>query len=121
MRPEEFYLRDIIFACKQANLYVSEITKQHFEKSKLHQSAVLFNLMIIGEAASKISRGLKSRHGDVDWQSLKEFRNVITHEYFSLNIEIVWDTARRDSLELIEQTSAILKIEYPDFPLTIGT
>lgn len=121
MRPEEFYLRDIIFACRQANLYVSEITEEDFEKSKLYQSAVLFNLMIIGEAASRISHGLKSRQHQVDWQSLKGFRNVITHEYFSLSLEIVWDTARQDSLVLIEQIEAILRIEYPDFPLTIST
>lgn len=84
MRPEEFYLRDILFACTQANLYVSEISKEDFENSKLFQSAVLFNLMIIGEAASRISHRLKSRHTQVDWQSLKGFRNIITHEYFFL-------------------------------------
>ena len=119
MRPEEFYLRDIIFACKEANLYVRGISKTDFEVSKMVQSAVMFNLMIIGEAASKISGGLRARHAEVDWQSLKGFRNIITHEYFSLNIDIVWDSAQINSIELIEQVEAIFKIEYPDFPLTI--
>ncbi|MBP6002856.1 MAG: DUF86 domain-containing protein [Pyrinomonadaceae bacterium] len=118
MRPEKLYLRDIISACKQANLYVCDIERTDFEKSSLHQSAVLFNLMIIGEAASKITPELKGRHPEVDWQSLKGFRNIITHAYFSLNLDIVWDSANRESLELIDQIEAIVRLEYPDLPLT---
>ena len=81
------------------------------------QHAVLFNLMIIGEAASRVSRALKSRHPKVDWQSLKEFRNIITHEYFSLNLEIVWDSAQNNSVILMREVRSILQDEYPDVSL----
>lgn len=69
--------------------------------------------MIIGEAASQISPGIKSRHPNVDWQSLKGFRNIITHEYFSLNLDIVWNSAQNDSLVLIRDVRVILQAEYP--------
>lgn len=117
MRPEEFYLRDIILACKSANGFVADISREFFYESDLYQSAVLFKLMIVGEAASNISSNIRNRYTDVDWQSLKGFRNIITHEYFSLNQDIVWDSANNDALVLIEQVQNILSIEYPEFPL----
>ena len=117
MRPEEFYLRDIILACKSAIDFVGSISREFFNASDLYQSAVLFKLMIIGEAASQISPHLKSRHTHVDWQSLKGFRNIIAHEYFSLNQDIVWNSATDDAVILIPQIIDILSTEVPEFPL----
>ena len=117
MRPEEFYLRDIILACEAANRFVSDITQEFFESSDLYRSAVLFKLMIVGEASSRISKPLKSRYPDVDWQSISGFRNIIAHEYFSLDLDVVWETARAESLILVQQVGSILRSEYPDFPL----
>ncbi len=119
MRPEEFYLRDIIVACETANGYVSAVDKAYFEDNKMIQQAVIFNLMIIGEAAANISLGLKSRFPDVDWQSLKGFRNIITHEYFSLNLDIVWHSATVESLVLIYKIRSVLHQEYPEFWLLV--
>lgn len=116
MRPEEFYLRDIILASKSSESFVSEISRDLFDSSDLHQSAVLFKLMIIGEAAAHISHRIRQKYSEVDWQSLKGFRNIIAHEYFSLDLDIVWDSARNDSVVLMEQIEHILETEYPEFP-----
>ena len=115
MRPEEFYLRDIILACEAANRFVSDVTREFFESSELYQAAVLFKPMIVGEASSKISKALKSRYPDVDWQSISGFRNIIAHEYFSLDLDVVWESARSESVILVEQVRSILSSEYPDF------
>jgi len=118
MRAEEFYLRDIIIACKTANKFAGDINWETFVRSRLYQSAIQFNLMIIGEASSKISRGLRSRHPEVDWQTIKDFRNILAHEYFSLDLEIVWSAAVTRTLPLAGQVHNILSIEYPEFPFT---
>ncbi len=114
MRPEEFYLRDIILACTHANSFVGGISREFFDGSDLYQSAVLFKLMTIGEAAANISLEIRNRYTEVDWQSLKGFRNIIAHEYFSLNLDIVWDSANNDTMILIEQIQNILRSEYPE-------
>ena len=115
MRPEEYYLRDIIFASRRTTTFVRDITKDYFNKSDLYQSAVLFQLMIVGEAVSRISRSLKSKHPEIDWFSISGFRHIIVHEYFSLNLEIVWHAANVDAPELANHISDILRQEYPDF------
>ena len=117
MRPEEFYLRDILLACKSSTSFVSAISRDFFDRSVVHQSAVLFKLMIIGEAASHISHGIRQKYSEIDWQSLRGFRNIIAHEYFALNQDIVWDSANSDAVLLKEQVEHILRSEYPEFPL----
>lgn len=115
MRSEEYYRRDIIFANRRVTTFVRDITKDYFDTSDLYQSAVLFQLMIVGEAVSRISRALKSKHPEIDWFSISGFRHIIVHEYFSLNLEIVWHAANADAPELANQISDILRQEYPDF------
>lgn len=115
MRPEEFFLRDILIACERANRFVKDISWEFFETSDLHQSAVQYQLIVIGEAVTKVSRGTKSRYTIIDWQSIAGFRHIIVHEYFALDIDIIWDSANNDVVVLFEQIKAILSTEYPDF------
>lgn len=117
MRPEEFFLRDILFACERANRFVKDISWEFFETSDLYQSAVQYQLMVIGEAVTKVSRRTKSRHADIDWQSIAGFRHILVHEYFALDIDIIWDSANNDVVMLCEAIKALLSTEYPDFPL----
>lgn len=117
MRADELYLRDILVACKSCSEFASEITWETFSQSRLHQSAIQYNLMIIGEAASKISRGMRSRHPEIDWPTLKGFRNILAHEYFALDLEIVWDSATNRTQGLSKQVFSILRMESPDFQL----
>jgi uncharacterized protein with HEPN domain len=57
------------------------------------QAAVLHELTIIGEAASRLSAALRQAHPATPWTKIVSFRNVVVHEYFGLNWEIIWDTA----------------------------
>ena len=115
MRPEEFYLRDILYACKNAKNFAREIDRSIFETSLLYQAAIQFCLMIIGEAAGSVSRGLKSRHPKVEWRSLTEFRNVLAHDYFALDLDVVWDSAVNNAVIISGQIREILHSEFPDF------
>ena len=117
MRPEEFFLRDIVIACRNANRFAGELNREEFEKSDLYQSAIQYNLFIIGEAAFRISRDLRSRHKNLDGRSLKDFRNVLAHDYFALDTDVIWDSATKSVLNISAQVIEILAIEFPDFPV----
>ena len=51
---------------------------------------------IIGEAVGKLSAELKQAYPDILWQDIKDFRNLLAHEYFGVDLEIVWNTIRSD-------------------------
>ena len=60
------------------------------------QSGLLHQLYVIGEAARRISAELKDRNPAIPWKSIYGFRNHIAHEYFSLDLDIVWQTVTSD-------------------------
>jgi uncharacterized protein with HEPN domain len=76
--------------------------------SDLLQSAVLQKLIIIGEAATRISHELKGRFPDIEWRQIVRFRNIIVHQYFGLDWEIVWNAAAFDTPALRQQLQYVL-------------
>lgn len=113
MRHDAEYLLDIRDAAKYILSWVTGVEKDEFNSDKLLQSAVLFQLMIVGEAATGLSDDLRSRYPNVEWKSLRGFRNIIVHSYFRISIPIVWSAAINDSKLLIEAVENILAAEFP--------
>lgn len=77
------------------------------------RSAVIRELQIIGEAVSKLSRELKQRHAAIPWSEIVGFRNVVVHEYFGVDLEIVWRTATLNAPKIRLFIAEVLKAEYP--------
>lgn len=84
-------------------------SKEEFEKSYLLQSAVIRQFEIIGEAASRLSIGLKEKFMDVKWSDVVGMRHKMIHDYFEVSIDVVWDTVKIDLDSLQSQIKKILK------------
>ncbi|MBM2816264.1 MAG: putative Nucleotidyltransferase [Ignavibacteria bacterium] len=65
------------------------------------RNATVRQLEIISEAAARLTDGIKSSNPDIDWEAIIGFRNIIVHEYFGINYEIVWNTIKND-LDMLE-------------------
>ena len=89
------YLGHMLEASNLAYGYVKPLSKDEFLADKRTQQAVILNLIVIGEAASKMLQSHEAfldRHPEVPWRSMKGMRNRMTHGYFDINLEVVWDT-----------------------------
>jgi uncharacterized protein with HEPN domain len=64
-------------------------------------------LEITGEAASKISEGLKNNNPQIPWERITGMRNRLVHAYFDINLDIVWKTVREELPELIRNIESI--------------
>ncbi len=113
MRPEFEFLLDIRNAANTIRGWIENIERESFFESDLYQSAVLFQLMIIGEAVTRVSQDLKDRYPNIDWSSISGFRNIIVHSYFNLSLPIVWVAAFVDSSALKDEIEMIISREYP--------
>ena len=82
--------------------------KNDIYSDTMFAKAVLYSLLIIGEAASGISDEFKEKHKDVDWRRIVGMRNRLIHGYFDINLDIVWDTVNIHIPELIQQLEDIL-------------
>ena len=114
MRPEILYLTDIVDASDAILRFLEDVEQSNFLKDELRQSAVLQKLIVIGEAAARLSEEFRDRHQQIKWRSVIGLRNSAVHEYFSINWEVVWATATQDAPLLREKVSAILADEYSD-------
>jgi uncharacterized protein with HEPN domain len=69
--------------------------------------AVIHSLQIIGEAARQMPKSFREEYPDFPWREAASLRNVIAHEYFGLDVDIIWDVARTRIPVLAEQVKHI--------------
>ena len=104
------YLDHIQVATEQACAYVEGMDKEDFLADRRTQQAVILNIVIIGEAATKLLQAYDDflgRHPQVSWRSMKGMRNRIAHGYFDINLDVVWDTVQDALPELLLQLPII--------------
>lgn len=65
--------------------------------------AVLYNVAIIGEAAASLMPEVEVAYPEIPWVDIRGLRNIVIHEYFRVNLEIIWETIQRDLPPLLEQ------------------
>jgi uncharacterized protein with HEPN domain len=114
MRTEALYLDDILDAADSIARFLNGLEKENFLGDELRQSAVLQKLIVIGEAASRLSTDFRARHATIVWPDIVGLRNIAVHQYFGVSWETVWNTATLDVPALREQIAAILAVEFPD-------
>ena len=111
MRPRRSYtllLEDIRTACEECFTFVEEMTFEEFRLDRRTRLAVVKEIEIIGEAAEKIPDQIRDRAPEVPWSAIIGMRNLLTHEYFQVNCETVWNTVQRELQPLQEAVTALL-------------
>jgi len=106
-RTPQLFLQDILDAGESIQSYVQGITFEQFELERMRHSAVIREFEIIGEAVGKLPVQMKERFPDVPWQDIKDFRNLLTHEYFGVDLQIVWNTILTDLPQLLAAVRAL--------------
>lgn len=109
-RDDELYLQDILESIRAILSYVAEVDRDFFYADRKTQAATIRELEIIGEAAGRISEETRTSHSEVNWRLLKDFRNVLAHEYFGVNLDIVWDIVKNKLPQLKEQIIGIARM-----------
>ena len=80
-----------------------------FLGSRQTQDSVIRRFEIIGEAIRNLPEDFKSQHPDVPWKQAVGMRDILIHEYFDIDLELVWSTTVRDLVSLKRQIETILK------------
>lgn len=92
---DEKKLQDILDAITSIELYSVSDYETFLEDEKT-QDAILYNLIVIGEAANKISEGFKEQYPAIPWLSIIGTRNIVAHGYDHVKLEIVWKILQED-------------------------
>ena len=102
------YLQDIIEAASAAIEFIRELSFEEFEADKKTTFAVARSLQIIGEAAKKIPDPVRNNYPEIPWKGMAGMRDKVTHEYFGVNLKVVWETIHQDLPLLLDLMPRII-------------
>lgn len=101
-RPDRLLIQDMLESISKIRIYMTGYSKTDFENDSRTVDAVIRNLEIIGEAATKTSEDLKDSTPEINWFQLRGLRNRIVHDYVGIDYNIIWDIVNQ-RLEQLEQ------------------
>lgn len=87
---DERRLRDILAAIERIYRYTPP-TRADLDNDERTQDAIVHRFMVIGEAASALSKELRDAHPEVPWKQITGTRHIIVHDYDRVNLGILWD------------------------------
>ncbi len=108
-RDAGVFLDDILDACRKIHRYTADLTLEQFRSDEKTIDAVVRNLEVIGEAAKKVTEEVRSRMPDVEWQRIAGLRDILIHEYFGIDLDIIWDIVQTKVPSLQARVGEVLR------------
>ncbi len=101
-------VRDVLAAIAEIREFTNETTFEEFQSDLKTIRAVLYNLAIIGEAVRSIPPDVEVSHPEIPWDDVRGMRNIVIHEYFQVNLSIIWQTIQEDLVLLAASLQQLL-------------
>lgn len=108
-KDPKIFLKHIVESIEEIEKYTKGVSKEEFFKDSKSQDAVIRRIEIIGEAVKNLPSGFKNKHPEISWPEIAGMRDVLIHEYFGVDLDIVWETIKKDLPDLKEKILEILK------------
>ncbi len=107
-RSFENRIRDILEAIVEIESFTEGITFEEFQQDQITVKAVLYNMAIIGEAANSLMPDIEEIYPEIPWIDVRGMRNVVIHEYFQVNLVIIWQTIKEDLAPLASALAQLI-------------
>ena len=111
MSPRDWRYRveDLLEAISNAQAYVEGMTLEQFTVDKKTVRATAYEVGVIGEAAGSIPADVRDAHPELPWSRMRAMRSIVVHEYFRVDVGILWETVQQDLPALVPLLQAMLE------------
>lgn len=103
------YVADIIKSIDSLESFTKGMSYEEFIRDEKTVWAVIRGIEIIGEAVKNLPDHLKEKHPDIPWREMTAMRNKLIHEYFGVDVRVLWLTVQKDIPSVKPQLSEIFK------------
>jgi uncharacterized protein with HEPN domain len=107
VKDDRIYLRHIVEAIEDIEKYTAS-GHAAFMRERMQQDAVIRKLEVIGEAVKQLSPATKARRVDTQWREIGAMRDKMIHEYFGVNLDIIWAAVEHNLPELKQAVKEML-------------
>ena len=107
-RPIDLLLNDVRQSIDRIEQYIKNLSFDTFSDDQKSVDAVVRNLEIIGEAAKRLPDEFKEKYSEIEWYKVVGLRHRIVHEYFGIDLEIIWQILHKDLPELKQKLMQIM-------------
>jgi uncharacterized protein len=107
--PREWRVRvgDIVEAAERASAYLQGLTFDQFAADPRTVDAVSYAIVVIGEATKAVPQGITRAAPEIPWVDIRGMRNKVAHEYFGVDVKLLWQTVREDLPPLVAALKAL--------------
>jgi uncharacterized protein with HEPN domain len=109
MSNDRVYLMHIRDSLREVQTFIQGESYESFLENRMVQNAVMRSFEVVGEAARRVSTELRRAHPEVPWRLMSDFRNKLIHDYFGLDLAVIWRTATEDTPVLLQQIEELTK------------
>lgn len=113
MRDDPSSVLDIVLACRRLGRFVEGVDEPTFQANEEKRWAAVSQLLLVGEAANRLSGDFRATHAGIAWAQLRAMRNRLIHEYDRINWHLVWRTATEDVPLLLGQLEPLVSEDEP--------
>ena len=106
-RDDHLLISDILDSGAKILRYTEGYTYESFIEDERTVDAVIRNFEIIGEASRNVSSYFRLQHSSIPWPKLVGYRNLLIHEYFGINMKVVWNIIQEDLPTLLKEIDTI--------------
>jgi len=108
MNRDNASLVDIYNASKRILTFIVGLTKSELTRNVEKQSAILYQVIVIGEATKRLSTEFRNSHSHIPWKDIAGMRDILAHQYDRVNLKTLWDVIQFDIPELLELIEPLL-------------
>ncbi len=101
MSRDKASLLDMINATQRILQFTEGIDKSDLEKNEEKQSAILYQIIVMGEATKRLSLEFRAQYPEIPWREIAGMRDILTHQYDRINFNTLWDVIQVEIPELL--------------------
>lgn len=107
-------ITDVVVACRLIMRFSAGVHRTDLDDNPQLHSAVLYQLLIIGEATKRLSDGFRMRNSDIPWRKIAGMRDILVHAYDHVDSDEVWRVSTQEIPDLLARLSAIVQPDADD-------